>query len=86
MSKIKVRLNSAGVIALLKSSEVQADLAARAERVQAALGTGDGEEWETKNFVGKDRAQAIVKTANTAARQTIAEHPSDFISALGSGR
>lgn len=73
MAKLTVKLNSAGVIAILKDPQVAADLAARADRVQQALPTNDGEVWDADSFQGRDRAQAIVRTANAAARNTSAE-------------
>lgn len=82
----KVRMNSAGVLALLKSSEVQADIAGRADAVQAILPTDRGEEWATQAFVGRDRAQAIVKTANTKAREAAADKGTVLVGALGAGR
>lgn len=83
---VKVRMNSAGVIALLKSPAVQADLAARAQRIEAALPNDGGAEWQVNTFTGKDRAQAVVKTSNTAAREAVANSPAVMISALGAGR
>lgn len=82
----KVRMNSAGVIAVLKSSEVQADLARRASSITASLPTDNGEAWEHKEFVGRDRAQAIVKTANTRAREAAADKGTVLVGALGNGR
>lgn len=82
----KVRMNSAGVLALLKSSEVQDDLAGRAAAVEANLPTENGEEWSAQAFLGRDRAQAIVKTANTKAREAAADKGIVLVGALGAGR
>lgn len=54
----KIKLNSAGVKALLKSPEVQADLKARADRIAAQAGPGH----KVETFVGKNRARANVAT------------------------
>lgn len=82
---VKLERNSAGFEALLKDPGVAADLARRAEAIQAALPTDNGEEWTVSAFIGGDRAQAIVKTANSAARRSAAE---DFAlqRALDAGR
>lgn len=89
MSKAKVtkiRMNSKTVGDLLKSASVQADIAGRARRIEAAMPTGNGEEWATSAFVGHDRAQAMVRTTNTPARKTAARKPAEVIGALGAGR
>lgn len=81
----KVRMVSSGASAILKSAKVQADLRARAGRVQSALPTGAGEVWEAETFVGFDRAQAVVRTGNNAARRTSAEDMA-LLRALDRGR
>lgn len=81
----KLRMNSDGVLAILKSAEVQADLLNRGEAIHGSLPTSDGEEWVVNSFVGKDRAQVVVKTGNTKARRAAAEGV-PLQSALGSGR
>ncbi|WIC89435.1 hypothetical protein SEA_BAJUNIPER_10 [Microbacterium phage BAjuniper] len=85
MRVTKVRMNGAGAKAILKSAKVQDDLRARAARIQAALPTGDGEQWEAQTFVGFDRAQAVVGTGNSAARRTNAEDMA-LLRALDRGR
>jgi hypothetical protein len=62
--KIRVEVNSAGIQALLKSAEVQADLEARARKIAAAAGEG----MEASSRIGKTRARASVITATRKAR------------------
>lgn len=80
----KVKVNSSAVVNLLKSSEVAGNLAARGAAIQGALPTSAGEEWEVKSFLGRDRAQVIVKTSNQEARVAAANNALQF--ALGAGR
>ena len=61
---IRIEVNSAGIQALLKSAEVQADLEARAHRIAAAAGEG----MEAGSRVGKTRARASVITATRKAQ------------------
>lgn len=83
--KIRIERNSAGIAALLKSAEVQADLEARALRIEdAARAAGDGE-FVAQSWIGGDRAQATVRTADTAARRSNAEQ-NVLIRSLGAGR
>lgn len=81
----RVELNKPAVIALLKSEAVAQDLRRRAEAVKDNLPTDNGEEWAVSSFLGYDRAQATVRTANFAARKTAAEEPV-MIRALDHGR
>jgi hypothetical protein len=80
-----IKMNSKGLIQLLQSPEVQADLRARGTRIQAALPTNDDEEWALSEFMGHDRAQVVVRTANAKARLRQAEDNS-LIRALDHGR
>jgi hypothetical protein len=61
---IRVEVNSAGIQALLKSAEVQADLESRARKIAAAAGEG----MEASSRIGKTRARASVITATRKAR------------------
>jgi hypothetical protein len=61
---IRIEVNSAGIQALLKSAEVQADLESRARRIAAAGGDG----MEVGSRIGKTRARASVITATREAR------------------
>ncbi|WNO26435.1 hypothetical protein SEA_BABYDAISY_11 [Microbacterium phage BabyDaisy] len=81
----RIKVNSKGVVALLKSPEVQADLEARGERIRAALPDDKDEEWTTSSFLGFDRAQVVVRTGNYAARLRQAEDNS-LTRALDRGR
>ena len=62
---VQVKLNSRAVDALLKSPEMQADLAARAARVAAAAGEG----MESDVSVGRTRARGYAWTATAEARR-----------------
>lgn len=57
-TKIDFKLNSDGVRTLLRSSEMEADLRARAERIAAAAGPGHAVESQ----IGVNRARASVRT------------------------
>lgn len=70
VTRVRVKLVRAGVIAILKAPGVQADLARRGEAIRSSLPTDAGEEWKSVSFLGFDRAQTIVKTANFEARAT----------------
>lgn len=63
--KIRIEINSASIQALLKSSEVQELLEAKAQRIAAAAGEG----MEASSRIGATRARASVITATTAARK-----------------
>lgn len=60
MSKVRIKLNRAGVRALLRSSEIQAMLAQEASSRAAGLGPG----YDVSVYVGKNRANARI-TAET---------------------
>jgi hypothetical protein len=64
-SKVRIDINSAGILALLQSGGVQALLLAKAERIAAAAGEG----MEASVRVGKTRARASVITATSHARK-----------------
>ncbi|QCG77271.1 hypothetical protein SEA_BUBBABEAR_10 [Microbacterium phage BubbaBear] len=81
----RIKMNTKGIVALLKSQEVQDDLAARGERIAASLPTDDKEEWKVNNFLGYDRANTVVRTANVAAQRTQAE-TNALLRALDRGR
>lgn len=78
---MRVRLNRQGMAALLKSSEVQADLTARAQRIAAAAGSGH----EVTSMVGRTRARASVVTATHRARAREASRRS-LTRAIDAGR
>lgn len=64
MAKFKVKMKSAGSVALMNSPEMQADLLDRAERIKArADGMGSGR-YVADVQPGKTRAHAMVKTSS----------------------
>ena len=78
---VRVKLNSSGVRALLKSEPVQRDLRSRAQRIAAAAGPG----MEVEESVGASRARAAVVTATFEAKAAEARSGA-LTSALGAGR
>jgi hypothetical protein len=62
---IKIKLNSAGVRALLRSGAVRGDLERRAHAIAQAAGDG----MEASSYTGPNRARATVRTATFKARQ-----------------
>ena len=85
MAKVikKIKMNSAGAVALLKDPGVQADLRQRAEAIQGAMPEG---EWEVNAYLGHDRAQATVRAADHDARAAAADMPARVVQALDAGR
>lgn len=69
--KIRVKINSKGAVAVLKSEAVQANLLGRAQRAAAAA--GGGPDFEASVTVGKNRARASVVTATHEGRQAEAK-------------
>lgn len=63
MANVRVKLNSAGVRELLRSSGVQTDLQRRARAIAAAAGDG----FEVDTQVGSVRARASVRSATLDA-------------------
>ena len=64
MAKIKVKLNSAGVRELLKSSEMQAILEAKATQIAQSAGSG----YEIDRYTGVNRVNVGIYPATKAAR------------------
>ena len=62
---LRVKLNRAGIRALLRSTEVERDLDARARRIAAAAGEG----MEVETEVGPARARSAVFTATRDAQE-----------------
>jgi len=58
---IRIELDSAAVVALLQSEEVQAELTRRGEAIQAA--TGSPNDFDVITVVGRQRAAVYVSTA-----------------------
>lgn len=69
MTRMIIKINSAGVKALLNDAGVLADLEARGERIAAAAGDGV----ETNTVRGKDRPSVFIRTETNAARAAEAE-------------
>lgn len=78
---VRVKLNSKGVRDLLRSREVEADLARRARRIAAVAGDG----MEADSAIGSSRARAAVVTATYEARAAEAESGA-LTRALDAGR
>lgn len=81
MAKFRVDVSDAGIQALLKSSEVQALLKEKADRIAAAGGPG----MEASSWVGRTRARASVITASGKARRAEATDRA-LTKALDAGR
>jgi hypothetical protein len=64
MAVERVKLNSRGMRALLRSPEMLADLERRAARIATAAGPGH----EVEGSIGRNRARAAVITATAEAR------------------
>lgn len=59
---VRVKMNSAGAIAIMNSREMQADLLERANRIKEAADGMASEKYEADVQPGKTRAHAMVKT------------------------
>lgn len=70
MAKVKVTLNRSGVRALLKSEEMKAACAEKAQAVCARCGTG----YSTDTYTGKNRVNAMVWADTAQARRDNAEN------------
>lgn len=69
--KVRIQLNSPGIVELLQSAAVQDDLAARGGRIAAAA--GDAEDFEVAATMNRDRAVVFVRTATREGRAAEAE-------------
>ncbi|WP_162012500.1 hypothetical protein AB6M97_02040 [Streptococcus hillyeri] len=65
MSKVKFKLNSAGVRELMKSEQMQSILRAEASKVANRAGEG----YEQDIYVGKTRANAMVRATTYQAKK-----------------
>ena len=79
--RVRLELNREGVAALMKSPEVQAELAERGGRVLAAAGEGH----ELKASVGRNRARVKVFTRSQHAKNAEAKRR-NLTLALEAGR
>jgi hypothetical protein len=77
----RIEMNPAGVRELLRSTEVQRELARRAESIARAAGEG----MEVRSTLGRNRARAVVITATKDARIAEAAHRT-LSRALDAGR
>lgn len=70
MSNSKFVLNRAGVAQLLKSSEMQSGLKAKAKIIRERCGDG----YEQDIYVGKNRANAMVSSETIKAKRSNSKH------------
>lgn len=66
----KFKLNSKGIRAMLRSSAVETDMLARAQRIARVAGEG----FEADSFVGRNRARGDVFTETREAMQAEADN------------
>lgn len=85
MGNVKVKMNRAGARGLLNGAEVQGDLLARAERVRASAESMGPGEFVADVQPGKQRAHAMVKTADYESAKSSAELNS-LVKSMGAGR
>lgn len=83
MPTIRIKLNSAGVRAVLQSAGVKADLRRRADAIAAAA--GGAPDFESGVSVVGDRAMGYVRTATFEGRMAEARHRA-LTRALDAGR
>lgn len=81
VKSIRVKLNPAGIRALLQSQELTADLERRGERIADAAGEGH-EVTVTQN---RDRTVVFVRASTFEAKQSNAEN-NDLLRAIDAGR
>lgn len=79
MTKVRVKLNSKGVRALLQSNELRNVCAQRAQNAMAHLGDG----YETNTYVGKTRANAGIRAKTRQARSDALKNGSIWRAVFG---
>lgn len=79
MTKVRVKLNSKGVRALLQSNELRTVCAQRAQNAMAHLGPG----YETNTYVGKTRANAGIRAKTRQARSDALKNGSIWRAVFG---
>ncbi|MFF2631960.1 hypothetical protein ACFVR6_03665 [Microbacterium sp. NPDC058021] len=83
MKSMRIELNRAGIVALLQSAELAADLVERGGRIASAA--GDPEDYEVTATTNRDRTVVFVRTASPKGRQAEAEDRA-LTSAIDAGR
>lgn len=83
MATVRVKINSKGARALLRSEKVRANLDRRARRIAEAAGGEPDFEYESR--IGSNRARASVRTATHEGRKAEAERRA-LTRALDAGR
>lgn len=78
MSNVRIELNEAGIVELLKSAEVQAELDRQAARVMARLGSG----YESRPGKTAKRGKVNIRTATAKARRDNREN-NTLLKAIG---
>lgn len=81
---VEVKMNSAGARAILNSAEVQQDLLSRAQAIKARASAMGGV-YEVDVQPGKNRAHAMVKTADFEAMKATADNNA-LLKSLDAGR
>lgn len=81
MARARIKLNRAGVRALLRDPKVEADLARRARAIAAAAGPGH----QVDSSIGRNRARAAVITETVEAKLAEATDR-DLTRAIDAGR
>ena len=79
--RIRIKLNSAGVRALLKSGAMQAELRSRAQRIAGAA--GEGHEVHVGTTGTRARAEVVTKTFEAMRNEAVHRN---LTRAMGSGR
>lgn len=79
MGNVEIELNSSGIRALLKSSEMRAVLKSRADEIKNRVGDG------YDSYVAQTRAVAIVETTSIDAYRSNSDH-NTLLKALSDSR
>lgn len=79
MTKVRVKLNSKGVRALLQSNEMRNVCAERAQNAFAHLGPG----YETNTYTGSTRVNAGIRAKTRQARQDALKNGSIWKAVFG---
>lgn len=80
-----VKINSAGARAIMNLPEVQSELMRRAESIRSHAASMDGCTYVADVQQGKNRAHAMVKTADAKSCSSNAKH-NTIIKSLDAGR